>query len=59
MARPSAEVIKLAAPTIKAARPSLAQGQPESLPEPDSGNLIWGIVALLVLLGFIGFIISR
>jgi serine/threonine-protein kinase len=59
MARPSAEVIKQAAPTIKAARPSLVQGQPESLPEPDSGNLIWVIVTLLVLLGFIGFIISR
>lgn len=59
MARPSAEVIRQAAPTVKAARPSLVQGQPESLPEPGSGNLILVIIALLVLLGFIGFIISR
>jgi serine/threonine-protein kinase len=59
MMRPSVEVIRQEAPTVKAARLSAGQTPPVSMAQPSGGNYILVIIVLLVLLGISWFVISR
>lgn len=57
MARPSAEVIRLSAPNVKAAHPAARQSLAES--SPGSGKFVLFIIVLFVLLGIAWFFVSK
>jgi serine/threonine-protein kinase len=58
MARPSAEMIKRAAPTVKAIRPAVRQSRAGSSAQPGGGNFVLVIIVSLVLLGIAWLFVS-
>ncbi|MGA7749578.1 MAG: serine/threonine-protein kinase [Gallionella sp.] len=59
MARPSAEMIMQAAPTVKATPLPVRQSRVESSTRSGGGNLVLVIVVLIAILGIAWFIVSR
>jgi serine/threonine-protein kinase len=59
MARPTAEMITKAAPTIKAANPAAHQRRPETSSQPGGGNVMLLIIVLFALLGVAWFFVSK
>jgi hypothetical protein len=59
MARPSAEVIRQAAPTVKEAIPDARQSRTEASTQPFGGNHMLAIIMLVALLGIALFFVFR
>jgi serine/threonine protein kinase len=59
MARPSAEVIRQAAPTVKEAIPDTRQSRTEASTQPFGGNHMLAIIMLVALLGIALFFVFR